>query len=95
MNSRSELIWNLAPCSGLIPHCSMILEITDSKVEFGLIAHDHWFQPDWIDEKKASESRTQMIKDQVIYGGMCFYTSADSAADILNRECAVCKFLAV
>lgn len=53
----------------LMPHCSMILEITDSKVEFGLIPHDHWFQPDWIDEKKASESRTQMVKDQVIYGG--------------------------
>ncbi|EPT06130.1 hypothetical protein FOMPIDRAFT_133816 [Fomitopsis schrenkii] len=51
----------------------MILEITSSKVEFGLVPHDHWFQPDWIDEKKAAESRGQMIKDQVIYGGSVPY----------------------
>ncbi|KAI0724091.1 glycosyltransferase family 15 protein [Fomitopsis betulina] len=58
---------------------NMILEITDSKVEFGLIPRDHWFQPDWIDEKKATDARGQMIKDQVIYGGlyrnMCRFNS--------------------
>lgn len=52
---------------------NMILEITNSKVEFGLIPHDHWYQPSWIDEDKASVSRKQMIKDQVIYGGSVPY----------------------
>ena len=56
----------------------MILEITDSKVEFGLIPRDHWFQPDWIDEKKATDARGQMIKDQVIYGGLCFLVMTES-----------------
>ena len=69
MNSRSELIWVSAPCSGLMPHCSMILEITDSKVEFGLIAHDHWFQPSWVDEDKARAGREKMVADNIIYGG--------------------------
>jgi len=30
---------------------------------------DHWVQPDWIDEEKATKAREQMMKDQVIYGG--------------------------
>ncbi|KAH9926216.1 glycosyltransferase family 15 protein [Fomitopsis serialis] len=51
---------------------NMILEITNSNVEFGLIPHDHWYQPSWIDEDKASVARKQMIKDQVIYGGLSY-----------------------
>ena len=43
--------------------------VTYSKVEFGVIPHDHWFQPDWIDEDKASKSRKQMEENGVIYGG--------------------------
>lgn len=43
--------------------------LTNAKVEFGLIPRDHWFQPDSIDEKRASAAREQMVKDQVIYGG--------------------------
>jgi len=43
--------------------------VTYSKVEFGVIPHDHWFQPDWIDEDKASKARKQMEENAVIYGG--------------------------
>lgn len=43
--------------------------VTYSKVEFGLIPHDHWYQPDWIDEDKASKSRKEMEEKNVIYGG--------------------------
>ncbi|KAJ7109391.1 glycosyltransferase family 15 protein [Mycena epipterygia] len=55
--------------------------LTDSPVQFGLIPHDHWFQPDWIDETRAAASRADMIKNKVIYGGsvpyrnMCRYNS--------------------
>lgn len=43
--------------------------VTYSKVEFGLIPHDHWYQPDWIDEDKASKARKQMEENNIIYGG--------------------------
>lgn len=58
-----------------------VSEITDAKVEFGLIPNDHWFQPDWIDEEKASQERKKMAENKVIYGGslpyrnMCRYNS--------------------
>lgn len=50
---------------------SRVRELTDSSVEFGLIPKEHWYQPDWIDEKKASESRQKMADNNVIYGGKC------------------------
>lgn len=43
--------------------------VTYSQVEFGVIPHDHWFQPYWIDEDKASKARKQMEENNVIYGG--------------------------
>lgn len=43
--------------------------VTNSKVEFGLIPHNHWHQPDWIDEEKASKARKEMEEKSVIYGG--------------------------
>ncbi|KIP09616.1 glycosyltransferase family 15 protein [Phlebiopsis gigantea 11061_1 CR5-6] len=58
-----------------------ITALTDAPVEFGLISKEHWYQPDWIDEQKATEAREQMVKNQVIYGGsvpyrnMCRYYS--------------------
>jgi len=50
-----------------------VTELTDSDVQFGLIPRDHWYQPDWIDEKKATAAREDMIKNQVIYGGSVPY----------------------
>ena len=38
-------------------------------MEFGLIPHDHWFQPTWIDEEKAKAGRQKMEDEHVIYGG--------------------------
>lgn len=55
--------------------------IIGSSAEFGLIPHDHWYQPASIDETRASAAREKMIKNQVIYGGsvpyrnMCRYNS--------------------
>jgi alpha 1,2-mannosyltransferase len=55
----------------LIGHSSRrrVTELTDATVEFGVIPHDHWYQPDSIDEEKASAARQQMEKNNVIYGG--------------------------
>jgi len=50
-----------------------VRELTDSSVEFGLVPKEHWYQPDWIDEKKASENRQKMASDNVIYGGSLPY----------------------
>jgi len=61
---------------------SRVSVLTDAPVHFGLIPHDHWYQPDWIDEEKATAARNEMVKNQVIYGGsvpyrnMCRYNSA-------------------
>ena len=45
------------------------MTITDSKVEFGLIPKDHWFQPASIDEERPSAARKDMVQNNVIYGG--------------------------
>lgn len=50
-----------------------IRNIISSKVEFGLIPKEHWYQPEWIDEEKATAGREKMIKDKVIYGGSVPY----------------------
>ncbi|KAG6848634.1 hypothetical protein H0H93_015320 [Arthromyces matolae] len=47
--------------------------LSASKMEFGLIPHDHWFQPDWIDEPKATASRKKMQEENIIYGGSVPY----------------------
>ncbi|THU91142.1 glycosyltransferase family 15 protein [Dendrothele bispora CBS 962.96] len=44
--------------------------ITRAPVHFGLIPHDHWFQPDWIDENKARAGRQKMMAQRIIYAGM-------------------------
>ncbi|KAG6901566.1 hypothetical protein C0995_010500 [Termitomyces sp. Mi166 len=43
--------------------------LSASKMEFGLIPRDHWFQPDWIDETKAAAARNKMEEEKIIYGG--------------------------
>jgi len=65
--------------------------LTPAQVEFGLIPHDHWFQPDWIDEDKATKSRNAMAEKGIIYGGslsyrnMCRFNSGVSvSSDILD-----------
>lgn len=42
-------------------------------MEFGLIPKEHWFQPDWIDEKKAQAGREKMVEKNIIYGGSVSY----------------------
>ncbi|XP_006456474.1 hypothetical protein AGABI2DRAFT_211452 [Agaricus bisporus var. bisporus H97] len=50
-----------------------ITVLTSAKVEFGLIPRDHWYQPDWIDEERATTSRDKMVASGIIYGGSVSY----------------------
>ena len=47
-----------------------VTNIASSKVEFGLVPLEDWLQPPWINETKATEAREEMVKNNVIYGGM-------------------------
>lgn len=42
-------------------------------MEFGTIPHNHWNQPDWIDEDRAKANRDKLVKQMVIYGGSVSY----------------------
>ena len=42
-------------------------------MEFGLIPPEHWSQPDFIDENKATASRNKMVEQNIIYGGSVSY----------------------
>lgn len=46
--------------------------LTYAKMEFGLIPKEHWNQPDWIDEEKATASREAMQAKNIIYAGQYF-----------------------
>ena len=67
-------------------------ELTDAKVQFGLIPNDHWVQPAWIDESKATAAREDMIKNNVIYGGMSppnLLTFLLLSSRLFYRQCSV------
>jgi hypothetical protein len=48
---------------------SRVIKLTKSKVEFGLVPAEHWNQPHWINETKASLARQRLLKNGVAYGG--------------------------
>ncbi|KAI0631369.1 alpha-1,2-mannosyltransferase [Trametes polyzona] len=50
-----------------------ISKVISGPVTFGRIPHEHWYQPDWIDEEKATADREKMAADGVIYGGSLSY----------------------
>jgi alpha 1,2-mannosyltransferase len=63
---------------------SVISQLTEAPVQFGLIPPEHWNQPSWIDEDRASASRDKLVSEDVIYGGECLCNSG-SFADVLHR----------
>ncbi|KAF5390051.1 hypothetical protein D9757_003794 [Collybiopsis confluens] len=50
-----------------------VMLATKAPVHFGLIPKDDWVQPEWIDERKAQESRTRLTSQNVIYGDSTSY----------------------
>lgn len=57
----------------------LIRAVVSGTAKFGVIAHEHWLYPAWIDLEKAALSREEMVRQKVIYGGsesyrhMCRY----------------------
>jgi len=55
--------------------------LTNAPCYYGQIPPDHWHQPEWIDEQKATAARLKMIENKVIYGhsvpyrNMCRFNS--------------------
>lgn len=47
--------------------------LSSGKTYYGELAPEMWGYPDWIDQQKAKESREEMERNQVIYGGMESY----------------------
>jgi len=61
-----------------------IAMLTPSRIEFGLIPKEHWSQPEWIDEERATIGRSTMKEKGIIYAGsvpyrnMCRFNSGVS-----------------
>lgn len=65
-------------------------ELTDARVEFGLIPPEHWHQPSWINETRAADERRQMEAKSVIYGGKKWILSFVSRCALKYcRQCSV------
>lgn len=47
--------------------------LTRAPIHFGLIPKEHWYQPDWIDEERATQGRAKMMAQRIIYAGSVPY----------------------
>jgi len=47
--------------------------LVSGPVHFGQIPADHWYQPEWVNETKATEERQKMEEENIIYGGSLSY----------------------
>jgi alpha 1,2-mannosyltransferase len=47
---------------------SLMTQLISGNVSFGLIDKKHWEYPEWIDQKKAADSRKAMSEKGIIYG---------------------------
>lgn len=54
----------------ILTQCRWTSAVISSSAQYGVIPHDHWNQPDWIDEERAKASREAMVDANIIYGGM-------------------------
>jgi hypothetical protein len=68
---------------------SAISQVTNASVQFGLVPPEHWNQPPWIDEDRASAERDELVSKNIIYGGKCLCDLSLSHVDILDRRCIV------
>ncbi|KAK7039323.1 glycosyltransferase family 15 protein [Favolaschia claudopus] len=47
--------------------------VVSSEVQYGQVPREHWVQPEWIDEDRATKGRDQLVAENVIYGGSVSY----------------------
>jgi Glycolipid 2-alpha-mannosyltransferase len=63
-----------------------VAALTDATVQFGLVPADHWTQPPWINETKASAARESMANNGVIYGGASSTLVCRMSVDTQNND---------
>jgi alpha 1,2-mannosyltransferase len=51
--------------AGARTHTSRVSIIASGPVHFGQIPEEHWHQPSWIDEAKATEGREKLVKNGI------------------------------
>ncbi|KAJ7740102.1 glycolipid 2-alpha-mannosyltransferase-domain-containing protein [Mycena metata] len=47
--------------------------VASGEVFYGQVPREHWVQPDWVDEDRATKGREQLVADNVICGGSVSY----------------------
>lgn len=97
MNSnREQHLFALDYLSTLL-HRRKVSSATSAPVSFGLIPHDHWYQPDWVDEKKAREGRIRLETMGIIYAGECIlrFEYSPSLYALITRQRSVPKYVSV
>ncbi|KAJ7641749.1 glycosyltransferase family 15 protein [Roridomyces roridus] len=47
--------------------------VASGPVSYGEVPTEHWVQPEWIDEERATKGRDQLVAENVIYGGSVSY----------------------
>jgi alpha 1,2-mannosyltransferase len=52
-----------------VPSVRQIKSLTNAPVQFGVVPNDQWNPPPWINESRATASRLDMAKNEVLYGG--------------------------
>jgi alpha 1,2-mannosyltransferase len=50
-----------------------VRKLSKSKMSFGTIPHEHWSYPPWVNQTKADQSRHDMERRNIIYGGSLPY----------------------
>lgn len=68
MNLSSSVM----PLSSLLcPHMIRLTTgVTYGTTHYGVIPPEQWYQPDWIDEDRATKAREKMMGQRVLYAGM-------------------------
>lgn len=65
-----------------------VANLTNGEVKFGLVPHDHWFQPEWIDDERMRKGMEELMKyskpwpipyaNSTSYRNMCRFNSGVS-----------------
>lgn len=65
-----------------------VANLTNGEVKFGLVPHDHWFQPEWIDDERMRKGMEELKKyskpwpipyaNSTSYRNMCRFNSGVS-----------------
>ena len=75
MYSSKVSDFSLAPRLKILNDCTGTSAIASGDCNYGQIPKEHWFQPAWINETRASEARADLVAKEILYGGSVPYRS--------------------